>query len=421
MQIKLLLLALFIDLLIEHCDGYRSPFNDFSTFSKPSTVRDTEYYDCLGVTVDASPEEIRQAYKKRAKMLHPDKGGNQESFKFLGEAYEVLSNPEMRQKYDVYGKKGIANGYSSDTNLSQDIFWQFKTFSMPIVMQLQISLEDFFNGKDISVSIQNCDTIKVKIMKGMMSNHQVIVKNAIADIRIGQRRDLVIKLQQSKHVLYTRKNADLLVELEIGLYQAILGFEKTIKYLDGAEITLRSKVGDISSHGDIFVVHKMGMPIWRDSLTSSSLSSEKQDCNRGNLYVKVACKFPKTWGGIESLSGKDMTVLEGILRKIDSPSINDSDEQGKTTANQRNNKINKEEKSTMFRHLLSPPPHTRQRQAPPPFPPPTSTSSSSRSFTLTRATDLNSFGESGRKDYIDEEYQEEDDDDFDPISRFFGF
>ncbi|SPC62538.1 related to DJP1 - DnaJ-like protein [Ustilago sp. UG-2017b] len=83
--------------------------------SEPATARDIsrdgakiadmEYYDLLGVRGDASDLELKKAYRKAAIKNHPDKGGDEETFKMIGEAYRVLSDNHLRADYDKYGKK----------------------------------------------------------------------------------------------------------------------------------------------------------------------------------------------------------------------------------------------------------------------------------------------------------------------------
>ncbi len=90
-----------------------------------STKRD--YYEILGISKTAAADEIKKAYRMMAIKFHPDKNPNdssaEEKFKEAAEAYEVLSNPEKRQRYDQFGHRGV-NGGSGNMNMD-DIFSQF--------------------------------------------------------------------------------------------------------------------------------------------------------------------------------------------------------------------------------------------------------------------------------------------------------
>lgn len=91
-----------------------------------------DYYEILEVGKNATAEEIKKAYRKKAIQYHPDKNPGdkqaEENFKEAAEAYEVLSNPQKRQKYDQFGHAGMGNsgGFSGGQNMSMDdIFSMF--------------------------------------------------------------------------------------------------------------------------------------------------------------------------------------------------------------------------------------------------------------------------------------------------------
>jgi hypothetical protein len=68
--------------------------------SSDSDTHNPNYYDLLELTVDATPDQIKKAYRKLALQHHPDKGGDSEKFRQLSEAYQILSDPSLRDKYD---------------------------------------------------------------------------------------------------------------------------------------------------------------------------------------------------------------------------------------------------------------------------------------------------------------------------------
>ncbi len=69
-----------------------------------------DYYEVLGVGKDASPDEVKKAFRRAAVEHHPDRGGDEAKFKELNEAYEVLKDTEKRKRYDQFGHAGVGNG-----------------------------------------------------------------------------------------------------------------------------------------------------------------------------------------------------------------------------------------------------------------------------------------------------------------------
>ena len=92
-----------------------------------------DYYDVLGVSQSATSDEIKKAYRKVAMKYHPDQNSGdsvaEEKFKEASEAYEILSNPEKKSRYDQFGHQafsGAGGGFGGFSN-AQDIFDQFSS------------------------------------------------------------------------------------------------------------------------------------------------------------------------------------------------------------------------------------------------------------------------------------------------------
>ena len=80
-----------------------------------------DYYEILGVTKQASQDEIKKAFHKLAHKYHPDKGGDEKKFKEINEAYQVLSDAQKRQQYDQFGK-----GFDGMSGGAQDFNWAWQ-------------------------------------------------------------------------------------------------------------------------------------------------------------------------------------------------------------------------------------------------------------------------------------------------------
>lgn len=142
-------------------------------------VKETKYYDILGVQPNATVDEIKKAYRKSALRLHPDKNpdNDPEKFKELSQAYEVLSDEKKRTLYDQVGEQGMKEGAGSGGFHGSDPFDIFNMFfgggggghpfggrqesrGKNLVHQLAVSLEELYNGAVRKLALQKnvvCD------------------------------------------------------------------------------------------------------------------------------------------------------------------------------------------------------------------------------------------------------------------------
>ncbi len=133
----------------------------------------SEYYSILGVSKNAPIEEIKKKYKRLAMENHPDKGGNEDKFKAINEAYGVLSDPEKRDIYNKFGKEGLeAGGRPQPPHM--DIFnamfgggggrHRRRTKSNDVIRNIDVSLEDIFSGIKKKISIERTVIDKSKVI-----------------------------------------------------------------------------------------------------------------------------------------------------------------------------------------------------------------------------------------------------------------
>lgn len=116
-----------------------------------------DYYEVLGINKPSNPDEIKKAYRKLAKEHHPDKGGDESTFKEVSEAYEVLSDKDKKAKYDQFGHIDNNMGNQDDMrNGFNDIFGQFfrqrqqqqtrERVGENMSLTVKLTLEEIFQG-----------------------------------------------------------------------------------------------------------------------------------------------------------------------------------------------------------------------------------------------------------------------------------
>ena len=106
-----------------------------------------DYYDILGVSEDASNEQIKKAFKEIAKKEHPDRGGNEARFKEANEAYDTLKNSQKRHDYDTMRKFGATQGGGQHPFFNEDIFGDLFQVSETEIWTLVV---DLISRKDLA-------------------------------------------------------------------------------------------------------------------------------------------------------------------------------------------------------------------------------------------------------------------------------
>jgi len=348
--------------------------NPFNNGPPPNT---DEYYNELGVSKTASQDEIKKAYRKLALKNHPDKGGDEEKFKIITSAYEILGDPEKREMYNQHGKQAFENeGMSSP----EDVFSMFfggqlgrhghgpkKTKST--YHEISIPLDDIYNGKTTKFSIsrtRQCSTCNARGCKegkneticvqcrghgfktrirqvgpGMMQQQQVqcngcggrgkyiqpedtcikckgnkIVNNThILEVNIRRgcdngteikftgegnetpdtlAGDVIFKIKQKKHDVFTRSDNDLFIKKTIKLADALCGFKFSLKTLDNRTLPIGTE-GKVIQPGSIWMIKDEGMI--REDLAGKT----------GNLYIHFVIEFP------DKIDDKHITAIQSMM------------------------------------------------------------------------------------------------------------
>ena len=278
-----------------------------------STTRDL--YDILGLTKSATVAEIKSAYRKLALKWHPDRNKEKdatEKFKEINEAYEVLSSPEKKSKYDHFGHAAFGGGtgfnphggasgnpfagyYSSGGNINfEDLFGGQGGFSDPF----DIFSAFFGGGNQGRRQAKPHYSLKLDFMEAVSGVEKTIVHQGKqytvkvpAGVDEGNRIrynefDVSFEIRPSK--VFKREGNDVIVNHEIPFTLAILGGEAEAPALDG-DLKLRIRSGTQPES----VVRLTGKGI-----------KHLQSNRHGDLYIRFVIKLPS------HLSGKQKDLLK---------------------------------------------------------------------------------------------------------------
>ena len=283
-----------------------------------------DYYKILGVPKTASPEEIKQAYRKLALRYHPDrtKGDKlaEEKFKEINEANQVLSDPVKRRKYDQFGEdwrqyqesgaqpggfdwSKYAGGSSQTRHMSPedfdrifgeegDIFdFLFGGRAAPghrqrkvairgadLETETELSLVEAYAGSTRLIKLED-HTIRVSVKPGIEDGQVLrIPGKGMPGLGGGPNGDLYLTIRIMPHPEFQRRGNDLHVDMPVDLYTAVLGGKTRVRTLKGkVEVTIPKG----TQNGKVLRLRGLGMPVY----------GRKNEF--GNLFVKVLIQIPE--------------------------------------------------------------------------------------------------------------------------------
>ena len=272
-----------------------------------------DYYEVLGVPRTASQDDVRKAFRKLARIHHPDVAKDKKTaeakFKEINEAYEVLGDPENRRKYDELGANwdrvqrngGAPNGNPAWGEASfggtgfSDFFEQFfgraadgnpfagfaggarrpTAGSRDVEADLLVTLSEAVNGGKKKVTFRRAgktETYQVAIPKGVRDGQRI----RLAAGAMGKEGDIYLRVRFEQHPDFRVDGSDLVYELEVPVWQAVLGGEVEVPTPEGA---VRLRVPEGAQVGSRFRIRGRGLPV--------------EGGGRGDFYVRLKVNLPR--------------------------------------------------------------------------------------------------------------------------------
>lgn len=285
-----------------------------------------DYYKILEVKPEATAEEIKKSYRRLAMTYHPDRNpGNaeaEEKFKEINEAYDVLSNVEKRQKFDLMrsGKANSADYYKqkeTKTSQKEDFsdfdfeYFKKKTGEYSEFFKNFFSNSSLFKGEDfsgnITISLKEAylgstrilsvlgNQLRIKILPGIKNDQLLkIPEQGYPGIAGGKKGDLYVRVKIENDGMFTRRGDELFTEIFVDIFTVILGGDIIVKTLSGdVKITVPAGI----EYGKQLRIKGKGMPVYNT------------EGHFGDLFVKIKYYIPK------NLSEEDKAELEKIRNK----------------------------------------------------------------------------------------------------------
>lgn len=288
-------------------------------------VKFQDYYETLGVSRTASQEEIQRAYRKLARQFHPDVNKSKEAegkFKLIGEAYEVLKDPDKRKKYDELGQnwkagqefrpppgwegsnnagRGGGQGFDFRAGEGGDFSDFFEAFfgrssagqgfgrrsanrdGRDAEADITITIEEAVNGTSRQLTLQSGDdgasrTLSVKIPAGVTEGSTIrLAGQGGPGVGAGQPGDVLLRVHLAEHPRYEASGHDLTTTLEIAPWDAALGAKLTVPTPHGS-VTMTIPPG--TSSGQKLRLKYKGLP-------------HRGGNEAGDLFVRIRIVVPR--------------------------------------------------------------------------------------------------------------------------------
>jgi curved DNA-binding protein len=284
-----------------------------------------DYYSTLGVNRNATEDDIKKAYRKMAMKHHPDRGGNETTFKQISEAYEILSDPQKKQMVDMGvdpKSQGMGGGprqgqnpfeFHFNSGNFEDVFSNFgfggggfgfggrqQQRNKTININVDLFLEDVLNGKELDAELAvpngKKKIINISIPAGIEGGQQVRYQGmgdaSITGIPPG---DLIVNIRVMPHPVFRREGDSLIVEKNISVWDAILGCALDLQTLDGKKLNITVPPGTQSE--TVLSCRNEGLPNMRSR-------------HRGNLLIKIKVVIPR------NLSPNQIATVENLKNGI---------------------------------------------------------------------------------------------------------
>jgi len=240
-------------------------------------------YQTLGVERNATPDEIKRAYRRLAGQHHPDKGGDTSRFQEIQSAYDILGDPQRRAEFDNPQMGGMHFGagfggqpFNFDTIF--DIFgarFQHPQQRVQARMTLWVTLSDVAQGGHKTVSVgthQGTHTVEIEIPLGI-DDGDTIQYHGLAP----GGGDLIVQFRLHPHPGWQRQGLNVLTDQTISIWDLVLGTEITIRDLLGSQLNLT--IPPRTQPGTVLRLRGRGL--------------KKKNGPNGDLMVRVTAMIPE--------------------------------------------------------------------------------------------------------------------------------